>query len=102
MLKDSETALRKAGYDIRKFQELIRADMPRGYRAMALSEGVRGAALGEEAFVSQAMLNHVLEEELLHLMQKEAGLRASFGPGTAKALEEAADAARRFPLPEKR
>ena len=101
MLKTAGDALRSAGYNTAPFQELIRADMPKGYRAMALSEGVRGAALGQEAFSSQAMLNHVLEEELLHLYQKADGLRPSFRPGTAKALEEAADAARRFPLPEK-
>jgi len=80
-------------------RELIRADMPKGHRGMALSEGARGTALGEEAFSSQAMLNHVLEEELRHLQQKAAGLRPSFQRGTAKELEEAADAARRFPLP---
>jgi hypothetical protein len=102
MLKATEKALRGAGYDTSLLRELIRAEMPKGYRAMALSEGVRGAALGEEAFSSQGMLNHVLEEELRHLQQKAAGLRPSFKPGTAKALEEAADAARKFPLPAKR
>ena len=55
------------------------------------------AALGEEAFSSQEMLNHVLEEELIHLQQKAAGLAQEFGPGTAQELEEAANAARKFP-----
>jgi hypothetical protein len=38
---------------------------------------VHGAALGSKAFSSQAMLNHVLEEELLHLGQKATGLASN-------------------------
>ncbi len=59
-----------------------------------------GATLGEEAFTSQKMLNHVLEEELRHLQQKAAGLGTQFAPGTAQALEESAHVSRVFPLPE--
>ena len=88
--------LKGAGYDTSAFKELVRADMPPGYRAMSL-EG--GAALGQEAFTSQESLNSALEEELIHLQQKAAGLGQPFGPGTAQSLEEAANAARKFPIP---
>jgi hypothetical protein len=40
--------------------------MPAGYGGMSPPDGT---VLGGEAFSSQAMLNHVLEEELRHLMQ---------------------------------
>ena len=96
MLKHAEKTLSEAGYDVSKFKELIKADMPPGYRGMSLDNG---AALGKEAFSSQSMLNHVLEEELLHVMQKAGGLGNQFSPATAKALEEAADAIRQFPFP---
>jgi len=96
MIANSEKALQGAGYDTSLFRELVRADMPKGYRGMSLEEG---AALGQEAFSAQEMLNHVLEEELIHLQQKAAGLGEQFGPGTAQGLEEAADAARIFPEP---
>jgi hypothetical protein len=89
-------ALKEAGYDISPLKELIRADLPPGYRAMSLDGG---AALGNEALSSQAAVNSALEEELLHLQQKAAGLAQSFGPGTTQPLEEAVDAARKFPVP---
>ena len=59
-----------------------------------------GAILGKEAFVSQTILNHVLEWEVLHLRQKQIGQADSFGPGTARTLEEAVDEDRKFPGPE--
>src|SRR5262249_13899877 len=49
---------------------------PTGVSRHVLSR-VDGAALGKEAFSSQVMLNHVLEEELLHQRQKTAGLGAN-------------------------
>ena len=45
------------------------------------------------------MLDHVLEEELLHLRQKALGVASVFGQGTGRALEEALNAIRKFPLP---
>src|SRR5437870_3855622 len=89
-------AMETAGYDIALIQLLIRADLPPGYRGMSWENG---AVLGVDAFSSQAMLNHVLEEELLHLLQRWRGLMKEFGPGTASVLEVEADAERRFPLP---
>jgi hypothetical protein len=78
-------ALSLAGYDTSLFEELIKVDnMPTGYRAMSLDGG---AALGKEAFESQDWLVHVLEEELLHLMQKAQGLAEEFSRGTALELE---------------
>ncbi|HEX4589248.1 MAG TPA: hypothetical protein VH120_04925, partial [Gemmataceae bacterium] len=77
-------------------QVLIRADLPAGYRAMTLDDG---AALGPEALSSQAMVNHVLEEELLHLEQKAREPDRAFGPGTAGALEDEVHDARKFPPP---
>lgn len=59
-----------------------------------------GAALGEAAFSSQAMLNHVLEEELLHHGQKARGVAREFDPGTAATLEGEVDEQRRFACPE--
>lgn len=56
------------------------ARMPRA--AVSCGEEAR-----KEAFSSQVMLNHVMEEELLHLQQRAAGLGSEFGPGTAQALE---------------
>jgi hypothetical protein len=99
MIREAEAALQAAGYDTGPFQVLIRTDLPPGYRAMSLDDG---AALGQEAFSSQAMLNHVLEEELLHLGQKAREAGRAFGPDTARALEEEVHEARRFPLPDDR
>jgi hypothetical protein len=56
--------------------------------------------LGADAFSSQDMLNHVLEEEFLHLMQRSQGRFREFSRGTAGALEEEVDAERRFQQPE--
>ena len=89
-------ALASAGYETDLFAEVVRADLPAGYRAMTLDEG---AALGPEAFGSDQLLCHVLEEELLHLKQKLSGQTEQFGPGTARMLEEAIDVQRRFPAP---
>ncbi len=58
-----------------------------------------GAALGLEAFSSQGMLNHVLEEELLHLVQMADDKNQVFGPRTAQKFEEAVHEARRFHRP---
>ena len=58
-----------------------------------------GAVLGDQAFSSQAMLNHTLEEELIHLQQQTMGLRQAYGPGTAQALEDSVNATRTFPAP---
>lgn len=85
-----------AGYDTALFQELIRVDLPQGYRAMSLDGG---AALGKEAFVSQDWLIHVLEEELLHLLQKAQGLANEFARGTALELEIDVNGTRKFPPP---
>jgi hypothetical protein len=62
--------LSMAFYDTELFEELIKADLPDRFRAMSLDGA---AALGDRAFESQEMLVHVLEEELLHLMQKAEG-----------------------------
>ena len=96
VIKKGLKDLKKAGYGIGVFKELIRAELPSKYRAMTLEDG---AAIGEKAFTSQAMLNHVLEEELLHLEQKASGKAKVFGPGTAKALENEVDEKRKFPFP---
>jgi hypothetical protein len=96
MIETAINALQTAGYDINLLKVLIRADLPPGSRGMTLEDG---AVLGKEAFSSLAMLNHVLEEELLHQGQKGSGLAETFQPGTARKLEEAIDAERKFPLP---
>jgi hypothetical protein len=72
---------------------LIRADLPLGRRGMSWPDG---AVLGGEAFASQALLIYVLEEELIHRQQKRLGQADVFGPGTARALEEAVDEDRKF------
>jgi hypothetical protein len=97
MIGRAISALQAAGYDIHLLIVLIRAELPPGYRGMCLADG---AALGKEAFSSQGMLNHVLEEELLHQAQKASGLAQTFQPGTARELEEAISAERKFPLPD--
>lgn len=96
MLRHGLDSLEMAGYDTALFRELIRVDMPKGYRAMSLDGG---AALGTEAFESQEWLIHVLEEELLHLKQKAQGLAKEFGPGTALELELDVNDSRKFPPP---
>ena len=96
MLQSSFDALQGAGYDTSTLGELVYADMPKGYFGMSLDNG---AALSSDAFSSQAMLNHTLEEELIHAQQAAAGLRQAYGPGTAQTLEEAVNASRRFPEP---
>jgi len=97
MIRAGEVALQSAGYDTTLLEVLVRADMPPGFRAMTLHDG---AALGQEAFVSQAMLNHALEEELLHLVQKAGSAEQVFVRGTARTLEEEVHEQRRFPLPQ--
>jgi hypothetical protein len=97
MMESALGTLQTAGYDINHLKVLIRAELPLGYRGMSLEDG---AVLGNEAFSSQAMLNHVLEEELLHQRQRASELARSFQCGTARKLEEAIDAARKFPLPD--
>jgi hypothetical protein len=97
MIHTAVEALQQAGYDVSVFKELIRADLPPGRRGMSWPNG---AVLGSEAFSSQAVLNHVLEEELIHLQQKQLGQADVFGPGTARALEEAVDDDRKFPYPD--
>ena len=97
MIHEAIAALQAAGYSTVILQVLIRADMPAGYRGMSLAEG---AALGAEAFSSQEMLNHVVEEELRHLAQKATGQAGEFDPGTGRKLEEEVDVERKFPLPD--
>ena len=97
MIETAIRVLHLVGYDIQLLKVLIYAEMPTGYRAMCLHDG---AVLGKEAFSSQAMLYHVLEEELLHLRQKARGLGQTFQSGTARELEEEMDAERKFPLPD--
>ncbi|MBI1832281.1 MAG: hypothetical protein HYR84_12630 [Planctomycetes bacterium] len=89
-------ALNLGEYDTGLLQERIKADMPKGYRAMSLDDG---AALGKEAFESPEWLLHVLEEELLHLMQKSQGLAEEFNRGTALELELDVNESRKFPAP---
>jgi hypothetical protein len=96
MIQRAQEALQSVGYEISLIKVLVRADMPAGYRGMSLDDG---AALSGEAFTSQAMLNHVLEEELLHLQQKAGGADFAFGPETARTLEELINEQRRFPCP---
>ena len=97
MIQAADAALQAAGFDTSPLRVLVRVCLPLGYRAMSLEDG---AALGEEAFSSQAMLNHVLEEELRHLQQKARDPGLAFGPGTARALEEEIDEGRKFPAPD--
>jgi RHS repeat-associated protein len=94
MIQQATTDLSNAGYDVSQLQQLVKADMPEGYRAMSLSSTPTGAALSNEAFSSQATLNSALEEELLHLGQNLPS--QTFVPGTAAANEEAANAVRIF------
>ena len=94
MLRRSLDELRAAGIDTTPLRELIRTELPSGTRAMSLPDG---AAIGKEAFVSQQMLNHVIEEEIIHNLQKKTV--TEFGVGTAKKLEEAVDVIRKFPAP---
>jgi hypothetical protein len=96
MMRAALNALRAVGYDTSVFQELIKVDMPKGYRAMSLDGG---AALGDEAFESQDWLVHVLEEELLHVIQKAQGLAQEFARGTALELELDVNDIRKFPPP---
>ena len=96
MIQESILALQSVGYDTSSIKVLIRADLPATYRGMSLSDG---AALGTEAFRLQAVLNHVLEEEIIHLQQKAAGLAEEFGPKTAAELEKEVNEQRKFRLP---
>jgi hypothetical protein len=97
MIYASIVALQGVGHDTGPIKFLVRADdMPATYRGMCLSDGV---ALGTEAFRTQAVLNHVLEEELLHLQQKAAGSMEEFGPTTAAELEKEVNEQRKFRLP---
>src|SRR5438477_12625289 len=97
MIRVAETTLQNAGFLTTPLQVLVHTNLPKGYRAMTLADG---AALGSEAFSSQPMLNHVLEEELLHHAQKAQGAAEQFGPATMRTLEEEVHEQRRFSLPE--
>ncbi len=91
-------ALQEVGYDTNIIKVIARAELPIGMRGMTYSADT--IILSKEAFASQAMLNYVLEEEFLHLTQKLRGEAQSFGPDTARQLEESIDAIRKFRLPE--
>jgi hypothetical protein len=95
MIHASIVALQEAGYDTTKIKILIRGDLPATYRGMSWPDG---AVLGPEAFRSQAVLNHVLEEEIIHLQQKAAGLAEEFGPKTGAELEKEVNEQRKFRL----
>jgi hypothetical protein len=97
MIRRAFSALEAAGYNTGRLTELVKADF-RG-RMAGMSLGENGAALANEAFESQAMLNHVLEEELIHTQQAARGLSPTAGPGAADALEAEVDAIRKFPAP---
>ena len=97
MVRSAMQALEDVGYEVSVFQELIKVEMPPGYRAMTLGNG---AALGGEAVASQKWLNHVLEEECLHLIQKAKGWFDEVTRGTVLELELDANESRRFPPPE--
>jgi hypothetical protein len=97
MLHEARKALEAVGYKLVADLSLARVDMPCVYRGMTLGDG---AILGEDAFSSQAMLNHVLEEELLHLGQKKAGQALEFELGTMRSLEEEVHEARHFRCPD--
>jgi len=99
MIGQSMKNLSGAGYDISPMQQMIKADLPAGCCAMSLSTPPTGAAVGDAAFSSQEMLDHTLEEELLHLNQNLPS--QTFGPGTAAGNEAAANAARKFLAPPK-
>jgi hypothetical protein len=97
MLRSALAALMREGYDVTCFVELVWVrELPSCYRAMTLAEG---AALGPNAFTSQAMLNHVLEEECRHHDQKARGAADEFSRETAGRLEEEVDDSRKFPAP---
>jgi hypothetical protein len=97
MINQSLNTLSGAGYDLAPLQQLVKAEMPPGCCAMSLSTSPTGAALGDGAFSSQGMLDHTLEEELLHLGQDLSN--QTFGPGDAAAKEAAVDAVRKIPAP---
>ena len=90
--------LTDAGYDIKPLQQLVKSSMGRGKAAMSLAVEPTGAALGDGAFSSQQMLDHTLEEELLHLNQDLA--HTEVGPATADLKEAEVDAARKISPPQ--
>lgn len=98
MIQSAIEALGSVGYDPSSLQVLIRAELPPGCRGMTLLAD--GVVLSGEAFSSQEMLNHVLEEELVHLYQKARDPEATYGRGTARTREQEVDAQRQFPCPE--
>jgi hypothetical protein len=90
--------LSMAFYDTELFEVLQRAQMPKRFRAMCLDTA--GAVLGSEAFASEDMLVHVLEEELLHLLQKAAGKGLTVDRRTGFELEADVNDTRKFPCPD--
>ena len=95
MIQESILALQSVGYETSIIKVLIRADLPATYSGMSLPDG---AALGAEAFRTQGVLNHVLEEEVIHLQQRASGLAEKFGPPTAAELEKEVNEQRKFRL----
>jgi RHS repeat-associated protein len=99
MIGKSMDTLSGLGYDLSGMEQLVKADMPPSHVAMSLSTPPTGAALGDAAFSSQEMLDHTLEEELLHLGQDLSN--QPLGRGDAAANEAAVDAVRKIPEPPK-
>jgi hypothetical protein len=97
MVMRSLDALSAAGYDTSVVAAVIRAELPSGYVGMTYLQD--GIILGSEAFASQNMLNYVMEEELLHLMQKAGGTASAFDRTTVRHLEGDIDAKRTFHRP---
>jgi hypothetical protein len=98
MIRYALETLSMAFYDTDLFQVLHKAQMPKGFRAMCLDTD--GAVLGSEAFTSDDMVVHVLEEELLHLMQKAAGQGQTVDRRTGFELEADVNDTRKFPCPD--
>jgi RHS repeat-associated protein len=103
---DSETAmigqsmrnLSGRGIDTSPLQQLVKADLPAGCCGVSLSTPPTGAALSNQAFSSQAMLDETLRHEIAHLGQNLG--QQEFGPDTASALESQANANTQTPQPQ--
>lgn len=102
MIRNSIVALRGAGHDVSALDEVIRTpEMAPGTHGMSLISGSGDAAgnaiaLHPDAFASQEYLNHVMEEELVHILQARP---VEYGPGSVLELELNVNPLRKFPWP---
>lgn len=98
MVREAVSDLEKAGYDCSIIREIALSELPSWSNAMTWHEHT--VLVDARAFANRATLICAIEEELLHLFQKEEGKFEWLYPGFAADVEGEVHDKRKFHLPE--